>query len=327
MLLVFILIFFLLLVIFIFYRLGLLNVLQIFILGLLSILSMIIIFLMLCPTTLKDYMFFQGNFHLLLKEVPIDVLNQAKMKALSDVNNPNLGETLSNLTNNLVDILSQKPIDTNEQLTEQTKILNNIEQKLSDANIIAEVQLSQYQEGQNLALKKLSTIDNSLNTQTKKLTVAINNPTGVIDKLTSINSHVKPNLAILGELHNINYTLGQEKHILSEGFNKMLQAEGNNSLAKEIQNFSNQMDLKFNEYQVNTEKSLQNMQNEIAVERAENKKLLEQLQISSLADIELAREEAEQRIAAAEQMVNNYRKHESLGTNSSNPGINNNSRH
>lgn len=36
---------------------------------------------------------------------------------------------------------------------------------------------------------------------------------------------------------------------------------------------------------------------------------------------ELAREEAEQRIAAAEQMVNNYRKHESLGTDSYKSGV------
>lgn len=218
-------------------------------------------------------------------------------------------------------------MDNSVQLETQTKLLTSIDNKLSDANVLTETQLAQYQQGQNLALQKLSTLDNTLNTQTKKLVVAVNNPTGVIDKLTSINSHVKPNLAILGELHNINYALGQEKQILSSGFDKMLQAEGNNTLAKDIQSLSNQLSTKFDAYQANTEKSLQNMQNEIASERLENKKLLEQVQISSLADIELAREDAEKKIQAAENMVNNYRKHEFLGTNSSNSGINTNSRH
>lgn len=280
------------------------------------ILLAIIAFGIYCPDPLKHYLFFQLNLNEVLVGIPTEIMSSEKIKALANVNTKSIGEILSNLTNNLIDILSQKPIDTTEQLNEQTKILTSIDQKLSDSNTILEVQLAQYQEGQNLALKKLSTIDNSLNTQTKELKIVINNPTGVLDKLTSINSHVKPNLAILGELHNLNYTIGQEKQILSEGFNKMLQAEGNNTLANDIQNLSKQLSNKFDVYQANTERLLQTMQNEIASERLENKKLLEQVQMSSLADIEIAREDAEQRIAAAEQMVNNYRKHESLGTHS-----------
>lgn len=326
--LIFLLILFLLIItVYIFYRLGLLNVLQIFFLGLLSILSMVIIFLMLCPTTLKDYIFFQSNLHTVLTNIPTDIIDQTRVNALSEVNNPNTGQILSNLTNNIIDILSQKPVDNSVQLETQTKLLTSIDNKLSDANVLTETQLAQYQQGQSLALQKLSTLDNTLNAQTKKLVVAVNNPTGVVDKLTSINSHVKPNLAILGELHNINYALGQEKQILSSGFDKMLQAEGNNNLAKDIQSLSNQLSTKFDAYQANTEKSLQSMQNDIVTERLENKKLLEQVQISSLADIEIAREDAEKKIQAAENMVNNYRKHESLGTNTSNSGLNNNSRH
>lgn len=326
--LIFLLILFLLIItVYIFYRLGLLNVLQIFFLGLLCILSTVIIYLLLCPTTIKNFIFFQSNLHTILTNIPTEIIDQTRVNALSEVNNPNTGQILSNLTNNVIDILSQKPVDNSVQLETQTKLLTSIDNKLSDANVLTETQLAQYQQGQSLALQKLSTLDNTLNAQTKKLVVAVNNPTGVVDKLTSINSHVKPNLAILGELHNINYALGQEKQILSSGFDKMLQAEGNNNLAKDIQSLSNQLSTKFDVYQANTEKSLQFMQNEIASERLENKKLLEQVQISSLADIEIAREDAEKQIAAAEQMVNHYRKHESLGTNSSNPGINTNSRH
>lgn len=328
MLLFLIILFLLILTVYIFYRLGLLNVLQIFFLGLLCILSMIIIYLLLCPTTIKNYIFFQGNLHTVLTNVPNEIIDQTRINALSEVNNPNTGQILSNLTNQLIDIVAQKPVDNHSELNAQMRLLSDIKNELSTinsntekANILTETQLAQYQEGQSLALKKLSTIDNSLNTQTKELKIVINNPTGVLDKLTSINSHVKPNLAILGELHNLNYTIGQEKQILSEGFNKMLQAEGNNTLANDIQNLSKQLSNKFDVYQANTERLLQTMQNEIASERLENKKLLEQVQMSSLADIEIAREDAEQRIAAAEQMVNNYRKHESLGTHSYKSGI------
>jgi hypothetical protein len=314
--------FFLILIVYVFYRLGLLHVLQIFFLGLLCILSTIIIYLMLCPTTIKNFMFFHGNLQSFLIGVPNELIDQSKINALSEITKPNTGQILSNLANNIVDLVSQKPVDNSIQLENQTKLLTSIDQKVGDANILKEVQLSQYQEGQTLALQKLSTIDNSLNAQGKKLAIAVNNPLGVIDKLTDINSHVKPNLAILGELKNINYTLGQEKQLLSEGFNKMLLADGNNSLATDIQNLSSQLSTKFDAYQVNTEKSLQNMQKDLDLERVENKKLLEQVQVSSLADIEIAYEEAEKRIAAADTMVNSYKKHESLGQNTYNSGFN-----
>lgn len=285
------------------------------------VLLAIIAFGTFCPETLRHYIFFQMNLNDILVGIPTEVMNSEKIKALEGLNQPNIGQTLSNLTNSLVDVLSQKPIDTSQQLNEQTRILTSIDQKLTDANTIAEVSLEQYANGQNVALNKLSSINNAINMQTKELKVVINNPIGIIDSLNNINSHVKPTIKMLSELNEINYKLGQEKQILTDGFSKLLQAEGNNTLAKDLQNFSNQLSTKFDAYQANIEKSLQNMQSEIAIERAENKKLLEQVQMSSLADIEIAREDAEQRIAAAEQMVNNYRKHESLGTHSYKSGI------
>lgn len=285
------------------------------------VLLAIIAFGTFCPETLRHYIFFQMNLNDILVGIPTEVMNSEKIKALEGLNQPNIGQTLSNLTNSLVDVLSQKPIDTSQQLNEQTRILTSIDQKLTDANTIAEVSLEQYANGQNVALNKLSSINNAINMQTKELKVVINNPIGIIDSLNNINSHVKPTIKMLSELNEINYKLGQEKQILTDGFSKLLQAEGNNTLAKDLQNFSNQLSTKFDAYQANIEKSLQNMQSEIAIERAENKKLLEQVQMSSLADIEIAREDAEQRIAAAEQMVNNYRKHESLGTHSYKSGV------
>jgi len=291
------------------------------------VLLAIIAFGTFCPETLRHYLFFQMNLNEILVGIPTELMNSEKINAMANVNKSNLGQILSNLTNNVLDILSQKPVDNSIHLENQTKLLTSIDSKISISNDLTETQLAQYQQGQSLALQKLSIIDNALNAQTKKLAIAINNPTGVMDMLTSVNSHVKPNLAILGELNNINYTLGQEKQLLSEGFNKMLQAEGNNNLAKDIQNLSTQLSTKFDVYQANTEKSLQGMQSDIASERLENKKLLEQMQISSLADIELANEEAEKRIAAASDMANHYIKHENLGKVSSNTGVNNNSRH
>lgn len=285
------------------------------------VLLAIIAFGTFCPETLRHYIFFQMNLNDILVGIPTEVMNSEKIKALEGLNQPNIGQTLSNLTNSLVDVLSQKPIDTSQQLNEQTRILTSIDQKLTDANTIAEVSLEQYANGQNVALNKLSSINNAINMQTKELKVVINNPIGIIDSLNNINSHVKPTIKMLSELNEINYKLGQEKQILTDGFSKLLQAEGNNTLAKDLQNFSNQLSTKFDAYQANIEKSLQNMQSEIAIERVENKKLLEQVQMSSLAEIEIAREDAEQRIAAAEQMVNNYRKHESLGTHSYKSGI------
>lgn len=312
----------LIITVYVFYRLGLLNVLQIFFLGLLCVLSTIIIYLMLCPITIKNYLFFQGNFHSLLSGIPTELIDKCKINVLSEINNPNMGQILSNLTNNLMDIIAQKPVDNSTQLESQTQLLSSIDQKLGDANTIGEVQLAQYQEGQSAALKKLSTLDNSLNAQTKKLAISINNPTGVLDKLTSINSHVKPNLAIAGELHNINFILGQEKELLSSGFNKLLQADGNNNLAIDIQSITDQLKKGLDAHQASTEKALQNIQNQVSLEQLENKKLLEQMQISSIADIELAQEEAEKKIKIAENMVNSYRKHESLGENTYNSSSN-----
>src|SRR5690606_41990313 len=69
-------------------------------------------------------------------------------------------------------------------------------------------------------------------------------------------------------------------------------------------------------------KTLQSLNNQYALDRQETKNLLEQVQISSLADIEIAREEAERQIQAAENMVNSYRRHESLGQNTYNSGVN-----
>lgn len=286
------------------------------------VLLAIIAFGTFCPETLRHYIFFQMNLNDILVGIPTEVMNSEKIKALEGLNQPNIGQTLSNLTNSLVDVLSQKPIDTSQQLNEQTRILTSIDQKLTDANTIAEVSLEQYANGQNVALNKLSSINNAINMQTKELKVVINNPIGIIDSLNNINSHVKPTIKMLSELNEINYKLGQEKQILTDGFSKLLQAEGNNTLAKDLQNFSNQLSTKFDAYQANIEKSLQNMQSEIAIERAENKKLLEQVQMSSLADIEIAREDAEKKIQAAEKMVNHYRKHENLGQISSNSGVN-----
>lgn len=291
------------------------------------ILLTIIAFGTFCPETLRHYIFFQMNLNEILVGIPTDVMDSEKIKAIAGLNQPNAGQILSNLTTNLMDILSQKPVDNSIQLENQTKILESIDQKLSDANTIAEVSLEQYANGQNVALNKLSSINNAINMQTKELKVVINNPIGIIDGLNNINYNVKPTIKMLSELNEINYKLGQEKQILTDGFSKLLQSDGNINLSMDMQNLSNQLSNKFDVYQANTEKSLQSMQNEIAIERAENKKLLEQVQMSSLADIELAREDAEKKIQAAENMVNNYRKHESLGSNSTNSGINNNSRH
>lgn len=291
------------------------------------VLLAIIAFGTFCPDTLRHYLFFQMNLNEILVGIPTELMNSEKINAMANVNKANLGQILSNLTNTIMDVAVQKPV--HPELESQTQLLSSIKEELSSissntekANDLIEVQLSQYQQGQSLALQKFDTINNSINIQGKKLSVAVNNPVGLMDTLTSINSHVKPNLAILGELNNINYTLAQEKQLLSEGFNKMLQAEGNNNLAKDIQSLSSQLSTKFDVYQANTEKTLHSMQNDIALERSENKKLLEQMHISSLADIELANEEAEKRIAAASDMANLYIKHENLGTNSYNSGVN-----
>lgn len=285
------------------------------------ILLAIIVFGIYCPDPLKHYLFFQLNLNEILIGIPTEIISSEKIKALANVNTPNVGEILSNLTNNLIDILTQKPIETNEQLSEQTKILASIDQKLSDANVINEVQLEQYAKGQNIALNKLSSINNAIDAQTKELKVVINNPLGVIDSLNNINANVKPNIKILGELNEINYKLGQEKQILSEGFNKLLQAEGNSNLGKELQTLSLNLDKKLAMHQDNISQTLQAMTEQINLERIENKKLLEQMQISSLAEIELAYEEAEKKIQAAENMANYYRKHEALGYNSSNSHV------
>lgn len=329
MLLFFIIILLLILTVYIFYRLGLLNVLQIFFLGLLCILSMIIIYLLLCPTTIKNYIFFQGNLHTVLTNVPVEIIDQTRINALSEINNPNTGQILSNLTNNLVDILSQKPADNSTQLETQTKLLTSMDENLSairtnteNANIIAEVSLEQYSNGQNLALNKLASLNNSINTQTKELKVVINNPIGVIDGLNSINFNVKPTIKMLGELNEINYKLGQEKQLLSEGFNKLLQSEGYANLGKELQNLSVNLDKKLALHQENVIKGLEGLNDQYNLDRQETRNLLEKMQISSLADIEIMREEAEKKIQAAENMANYYRKHEALGQANSSSGIN-----
>lgn len=322
MILFILILFFLILVVYIFYRLGLLHVLQIFFLGVLCILCTIIIYLMLCPTTIKNFMFFQGNLQSLLSNVPSEIIDQTKINALSEINNPNTGQILSNLANNIVDLVSQKPVDNSIQLENQTKLLTSIDQKVGDANILKEVQLSQYQEGQNLELKKLSSISNNIETQTKKLQVAINNPIGVIDNLNKINSSVKPTIQILGEMNEMNYKIGQENKILVNGFDKLLQSGGNSNLGQDLQSFSSSLDKKLANHQENMLKSLENLNNQYNLDRQETKNLLEQVQISSLADIELFREEAERKIQVAEHMANSYRKHESLGQNTYNSGVN-----
>lgn len=286
------------------------------------VLLAIIAFGIYCPDPLKHFLFFQLNLNEILVGVPVDIMSSEKIKALANVNNQSVGEILSNLTNNLIDILSQKPVDNSAHLENQTKLLSSIDQKLSDANTIAEVSLEQYAKGQNIALNKLSSINNALDVQTKELKVVINNPVGVIDSLNNINYNVKPTIKMLGELNEINFKLGQEKQILSEGFNKLLQSDGNVSLSKELQNLSSSLDKKLAMHQDNISQTLQSMTEQVNLERSENKKLLEQMQVSSLAEIELAYEEAEKKIQVAENMANYYRKHEALGQANSSSGIN-----
>lgn len=285
------------------------------------VLLAIIAFGTFCPETLRHYLFFQLNLNEILVGIPSEIMNSEKINALANVNNSTLGQTLSNLTNNILDILSQKPVDNTDQLTEQTKLLSSIDQKLNDSNILAEVSLEQYANGQNVALKKLSSINNAIDTQTKELKVVVNNPIGVIDNLNKINANVKPTIQMLGELNEINYKIGQENKILVEGFNKLLQSDGHSGLGKELQSLSSTLDKKLAAHQENISQTLQSINEKVNIERAENKKLLEQMQISSLAEIEIAYEEAEKKIQAAENMANYYLKHENLGKSSTGSGI------
>lgn len=126
---------------------------------------------------------------------------------------------------------------------------------------------------------------------------------------------------MLGELNEINYKIGQENRILVEGFNKLLQSDGHGSLGKELQSLSNNLDKKLALHQENISQTLQSINEKVNIERAENKKLLEQMQISSLAEIEIAYEEAEKKIQAAENMANYYLKHENLGKSSTGSGL------
>lgn len=73
------------------------------------ILLAVIAFGVFCPENLRNYLFFQLQFDAILGHLPSEIIDPIKIKTLAGITDKSVGELLSNVTNQLIDILGQKP--------------------------------------------------------------------------------------------------------------------------------------------------------------------------------------------------------------------------